>query len=369
MPPKLSIQITLHNRAEFIRASVISALNCGYRDSEIIIFDDASSDGSGKEAARLSAEYPGRIRYMRSDENIGCARARAAMVRETASEYILPFDDDDILLPFDIAGQIELLDKNPGFAVSYGKIFLTDERLKPLGAAMGGSYSRFLLSYGTQITHSSSIIRRSDILEAGNYKLAGNTPKPVAEDLYLWFELSLKKDFFFDNAFRMLYRQHPSQATSRKDAYLEAANFIHNKTIDGNRDIYERIISGKIDIAPHEIKTVTLMLSIISRYLDHSLPRRLRILNTAETIAPGDYGVNVVKFEHFLEFGNYAAALAEADKILNRPDADIYIRKLALEKILRVCEKNGADTAEIKKQIGFLAAEFMKFDFARIPVE
>lgn len=369
MVPKLSIQITLHNRVKFIRASILSALGCKYEDSEIIVFDDASSDGSGEEVKRLAGEYPGRIRYIRSETNMGCAGGRAAMADMTKADYILVLDDDDILLPFDIAGQIELLDRNPGFAVSYGKTFVVDECLKPLNASMGGNYSRFILAYNTPVTHPAAIIRRSNILEAGNYRLAGYSTKAVAEDLYLWFNLSLKKDFHFDNSFRLLYRQHASQTTLKENAYLEAANFIHKKIIEANKNIYDRIISGKIDIAPHESKTVLLLFAVISRYMPSASPQRLRILNTAESIAPEDYGINAVKFEYFFETGNYSAAMAEAEKMLEKYGADIYIRKLSLEKIIRVCEKTGTDASEIRKQTSSLNYEYSHFDLSKISLK
>ena len=234
---------------------------------------------------------------------------------------------------------------------------------------MGGNYSRFILAYNTPVTHPAAIIRRSDILEAGNYRPAGDSTKAVAEDLYLWFNLSLKKDFYFDNSFRLLYRQHASQTTLKKNAYLEAANFIHKKVIEANKDIYDRIISGKIDIAPHENKTVLLLFAVISRYMPSASPQRFRILNTAESIAPDDYGINAVKFEYFFETGNYSAAMAEAEKTLEKYGADIYIRKLSLGKIIRVCEKTGTDASEIRKQISSLNYEYSHFDLSKISLK
>lgn len=360
--PKLSIHIALHNRAQFIKDSIMSALNCGYNDTDIIVFDDASSDNSGAVVHSLSAEYPGRIRYIRSDENVGCAKARAAMAKISEAEYILVLDDDDILLPFDIAGQLDLLDKNPETAVSYGKVLLTDSNLKPLNMVMGGPYSRFILSYHTPVTHSAALIRRSALLDAGNYEVPGTSPKAVAEDLFLWFKLSAKKDLFFDNNFRLLYRQHPVQSSSRKDAYLEASNFIHRNIIDNNKDIYERILSGKITAEPGEIKTVILLLSIISRYMQPISDQRLQILNAAETLSPADYGVKAVKAEYFLEKKDYASALDEAEKILTI-QADDCIRKTGLEKILKVCRQTGADTREIEKEINRLDRDYAKLNF------
>lgn len=362
MPPKLSIQITLHNRADFIKASILSALNCGYDDTEILVFDDASSDNSGNVVKSLIAEHPGKIRYIRSEENLGCAKARATLVRETDAEYILPHDDDDIMLPFDIAGQIDFLDRNPDIAVSYGKIILTDENLKPTGAFMGSAFSRFILSYWNPVASATSIIRRKDLLDAGNYIPAGNTVKTVATDLFLWFRLSQKKDLHFDNSFRLLYRQHPNQLTSNKDVFLETANFIHNNVIDNNKDIYERILSGKITAAPNEMRTVIILLSIISRYMQPDSPQRLQVLNAAATLAPNDYGINLLKFDYFFEHKNYPEALAEAEKALNNPEADFYVRRVSLEKILKVCEINGTDTAEIRRQVASLREEYIKFD-------
>lgn len=364
MPPKLSIQIALHNRKQFIKDSVLSALHCGYENTEIVVIDDASNDNSGDVVTRLAGEYPGKIKYLRSEENLGCARARAAMVNASSSEYVMILDDDDVLLPFDIAAELDFLDKNPAFAVSSGKIIPVDKELKPIASPLGCSFSRFTLFYWNPVMHTSAIVRRSALLDAGNYLPAGteNIARTVATDLFLWSRIATKYNFRFDNNFRVLYRQHSVQLTSNKDAYLEAANFIHRYLVDNNKDLYERICSSTLTVTSLETKTAVLLLSIVSRYMPPESPQRLQVLNAAGNIAPDDYGVNLLKFDYFFEQKKYATAVTEAEKVFYNSNLDSHVRSLALEKILSVCKITGApNIGELTQLLESLKDEYAAY--------
>jgi glycosyltransferase involved in cell wall biosynthesis len=100
----LSVIITSHNQASFIRAAVESATSQEYASKEIIVVDDASSDQSPE----VLASYGDAIRFIPLRENVGASRARNIGMAAARGEFLVFLDGDDLLLPWALAvyGQI-----------------------------------------------------------------------------------------------------------------------------------------------------------------------------------------------------------------------------------------------------------------------
>ena len=91
-----SIIITSHNQVMFIRDAVESALAQAYRDKEIIVVDDASSDGS----QGVLEKYGGAIRLIKLEKNVGASRARNVGIAMAQGDFLVFLDGDDLLLPW-----------------------------------------------------------------------------------------------------------------------------------------------------------------------------------------------------------------------------------------------------------------------------
>ncbi len=94
MTPLVSVVIPTHNRAELIGRSVASVLNQSYKNLEVIIVDDASTDHTVDICKRI-CEEDHRVLYYRSDINRGPAPTRNYGVEKADGEYIAFHDDDD----------------------------------------------------------------------------------------------------------------------------------------------------------------------------------------------------------------------------------------------------------------------------------
>lgn len=91
-----SIIITSHNQEGFIRNAVDSALGqlCG--DREILVVDDASSDGS----QGILEKYGSAIRLVKLRNNVGAGNARNAGIEAARGDFLVFLDGDDVLLPW-----------------------------------------------------------------------------------------------------------------------------------------------------------------------------------------------------------------------------------------------------------------------------
>ena len=121
----VSIGLPTYNRAPLLRLSVDSLLAQTYKNFELIISDDGSTD----ETEKLCEEYAARderIRYIRHPKNIGHVVNFEFVVRQAKGEYFMWGGDDDLWDRQFIEKLILALDKNPkaNLAVSsYQRIY------------------------------------------------------------------------------------------------------------------------------------------------------------------------------------------------------------------------------------------------------
>lgn len=98
MEPLISVYIPTYNRLELLKRAVQSVLNQTYKNFEIIIVDDNSSDGTQDFLVGL-AKVDSRIRYFFKDKNSGACVSRNIAINLAQGELITGLDDDDYFLP------------------------------------------------------------------------------------------------------------------------------------------------------------------------------------------------------------------------------------------------------------------------------
>lgn len=96
--PLITIGITCFNAKDTIQRSVQSALHQTWRNFEILLVDDGSSDGSWDIIQSLKTAYPN-IRLLRHETNSGFPCALNTLLQHAKGEFIAFFDDDDESLP------------------------------------------------------------------------------------------------------------------------------------------------------------------------------------------------------------------------------------------------------------------------------
>lgn len=116
--PLLSVIIPCFNHENFLEDAVNSVLNSSYRNYEIVIMDDGSSDGSFKKAQELEKKHPDRVRAFRQ-ENAGPSVARNQAIRLAKGKYILPLDADDKIGKKYIKQAIKLLEADQTIKLVY----------------------------------------------------------------------------------------------------------------------------------------------------------------------------------------------------------------------------------------------------------
>ncbi|MBP8997286.1 MAG: glycosyltransferase family 2 protein [Anaerolineaceae bacterium] len=113
---RVSIIMPTYNRANVILSAIESIIRQRYANWELLIVDDASTDDTEKVVRSISDE---RIRYFRSEENLGAAGARNIALEETRGEFICYLDSDNQMHPDFLLIMVNELLNRPNFDVIY----------------------------------------------------------------------------------------------------------------------------------------------------------------------------------------------------------------------------------------------------------
>src|SRR5262249_35838237 len=183
-PPRVSVLMSVHNGSRFLRPAIDSVLAQTYSDFELVVVDDASTDGS----AELVESYTDpRIRLHRNERTLGIPGALNAGLALARGEYVARFDCDDLCLPERLERQVALLDDEPQVALAGSWVDVTSEDGAAIGAARGssGSFPEFVhlcLVDRVPLLHSALMFRKQAVLDVGAYDTS--LPLSVDQDLY-----------------------------------------------------------------------------------------------------------------------------------------------------------------------------------------
>ncbi len=189
--PKVSVIICSHNREKLLPRAIDSVLNQSFKDFELIIIDDASSDAT-QQLVKDYIQKDDRIRYFKNDHNLGISKSRNRGCSLARANYIAMLDSDDWWLKQDkLLKQVKLLDSKPMIGLVGTGIVLYDEKdnfiKEDIFESEDKKIRRKILSKN-QFAQSSVVFRKEAYLNAGSY----NEEMIVCDDLALWLEIGLR---------------------------------------------------------------------------------------------------------------------------------------------------------------------------------
>lgn len=227
---KVSAVITTHNRVRLLRRAIESVKAQTFGDMELIVVDDASTDGT---AEYLAALHDVHSIHIPKEESRGGNHARNLGVKAARGEYVAFLDDDDYWLPEKTAKQVALMERMDCELVHCGKrlervggdcVSFTDALPNP---EHWGDMQRKILTAITTTT-SLMMVKRQALLDVGLFD----------ENLRFWQEYELtirlaqRKPFYFVNEPLCVYRvdrKDKGRLTNKYFAWREAVRYIHEK--------------------------------------------------------------------------------------------------------------------------------------------
>jgi glycosyltransferase involved in cell wall biosynthesis len=126
--PLVSVIMPAYNAAEHIAETIESVLIQNYRNFELIVVDDGSTDNTRKIVTSFEND---KIKYFYKD-NGGPSGARNLAIKEAKGQYIMPLDADDMMTPDFIARHLAEFEKHPDVDLVYSDVLLIDENSTPI---------------------------------------------------------------------------------------------------------------------------------------------------------------------------------------------------------------------------------------------
>lgn len=186
---KVSICIPTYNRKKYLKETIDSILAQTYKDYEIVIVDDGSTDGTEDMIKELGIP----VTY-HWQQNSGDAAARNKLIEYAHGQYISFVDSDDLLLPDAVEKMVGVMEEEGGDVVVYGPYFRIDENGKIYGRCKrklrSGRITKYL--FQTILVHSCGSMFPKKLLDDS----AGfDTSLNVCSDYDFWLRLSMKCRF------------------------------------------------------------------------------------------------------------------------------------------------------------------------------
>lgn len=198
--PLITTIVTCYNKAPWIEQCISSVLSQSIADSEVLVIDDASTDGSAEIIKRLEAENGGRLRAVFHRGNKGISVTWREAVDAARGSYIARLDGDDWWISDDkLEKQIALLESSGGeskWCNTDFSIFDTDDRLVSEACFKSGtvnlpqSFEEMLSTRG--FTNASSWLADAGLLkDATSYMRDGAADDSFEIQLYMFRKTKL----------------------------------------------------------------------------------------------------------------------------------------------------------------------------------
>jgi len=219
MRPPVSVIITTYNGASrgFLAQAIQSVMSQTFRDYELVIVDDGSTDGTREECKRYLVDP--RVRYIHQ-ENRGLAGARNRGIGASSGKYICFLDDDDVWRRDKLEKQLEFIQlelKNLG---QWGLVFTWIELIDAAGKIIGyrghhqkGSIHSSLF-YGNTIDAPSSVMVKREVFEkVGLFDEFFRK----CQDWDMWLRISKEYLIFPLKEYLVKYREHQNSISAKNE--------------------------------------------------------------------------------------------------------------------------------------------------------
>jgi glycosyltransferase involved in cell wall biosynthesis len=209
--PLVSIVLPTYNGERFLEEAIDSCLNQTYASFELIIVDDASTDGTPAIISSYAARDH-RVRYVRHETNRKLPAALNTGFSEAKGDYLTWTSDDNLYLPDALAEMVQELESNPDVDIIYSNYTEIDSAGLAIGAVEVSSPCK--LAFFNCLGGGCYLYRRTVQESLKGY----DEDFFLVEDYDFWLRAScafrfktLPKDLY-------RYRRHESSLTSRYQA-------------------------------------------------------------------------------------------------------------------------------------------------------
>jgi glycosyltransferase involved in cell wall biosynthesis len=266
---QVSVIIPTYNREKFISRAIQSALDQTYKNIEIIVIDDGSTDHT----RYVISGFKEKVKYF-YQEHKGISAARNYGILQAQGTYIAFLDSDDEWLPEKLEAQVNILEQNPNIGIVHNKLVILNEKREKIGMKPkrdSGNTLRELLEEGGDLPTSSVITRRECFTKVGVF----DESLPTMEDFEMWLRIARYYDIH-EIRDKYLGYSHRHEGQITRDKIKVFYGLVH---------LDKKILSEFLDISTQKvIKRLTKNQYILSRAYYDEGQYRLAFKNLVEVM-------------------------------------------------------------------------------------
>ena len=227
----ISVVVTCYNYGKYLERCLNSVLAQTYKDYEIIVINDGSTDNTDEVVAPYLSNP--NLKYIKQD-NTGQTVAKNNGITHASGEFIAFLDADDLWEKDKLEKQI-ILFKDPEVGVVYSGFTQIGENDEPAYIFVPSLKHRGIVTeqllFNNFVCFSSSVVRKSVLDEMGHF----DEILAMGIDWDLWLRVSIKYKFDYVDEDLVLHRVgHPLQMSKNAEKRFECGDLIKNKFFSAN---------------------------------------------------------------------------------------------------------------------------------------
>lgn len=250
--PLVSVVVPCYNHEKYVQECIKSIIDQDYKNIELIIIDDGSSDGSVNKIEELIPECEKRFTRFefRTRPNKGLCETLNEAINWCKGEFYSAIASDDMMLPEKTRRQVNFFKEHPECDAVFGGMYYVNDHGKIFRKRKGVVGT---ISFEDILLQKISLGAPTQMLRLDKLKEAGPYPEgQFIEDWYMWLVMSHAGNIIYSIEQPLVYyRRHESNISSKVDSMNSARMAIINNFRD--HPLYEKakaacFLSAAIDL-------------------------------------------------------------------------------------------------------------------------
>lgn len=223
--PLVSVLCVSYNAERYVKAAIKSILEQTYKNIELVLADDHSTDDTIMIARAVAEQYPHRsIKILVNDKNLGITANCNVGLKVCTGEFICLFAADDLMYAEKIESQVDLMIDNPNSSLSYHGVDILNDEGKKKGLlenrACKYKTASDIIRFGG-IPFTGSIMVRKSAVPVHGY----DESIPSVSDWIFLIECSLLGEIVSLPGAYSAYRRHSEGASNKASELIEETIF------------------------------------------------------------------------------------------------------------------------------------------------
>lgn len=226
--PRVSVIIIFFDAEKFLQEAIDSVFSQSYKNWELLLIDDGSTDGSTECARMYAYQYPDKVHLLEHEghQNRGMSASRNLGIEQASGEYLAFLDADDTWYPNILQEQLNILEAYPQAALVYGPLYWwyswagnTDDHQQDYIEQLGVSanklikppqlFTRFLRDKAA--VPSGFMVRKDSVVQYGGFE---DVFQGEYEDQVFCAKICLNAPIYVSGSRWYRYRQHSESSVA-----------------------------------------------------------------------------------------------------------------------------------------------------------